>query len=237
MAKMVGLSRNIKIAWLDKTVELMKNAKDYEDLKAQLNEYLKFEISSPINLRKTREILLHILYYDNPVSEIIRTDGLKLIEKYPDDRVAVYWSLMLSVYPVFKDITFIIGKLSGYQGEITLSQIKQKMFDEWGERAAVFHSSDKIIATIKALDAIETVKTGHYVVKDHRIKATEVVNYMAYSFMCTEDKSYWNMDEINNIISYFPFSYSITREQIMYDKKFVLQQFGNEITVGINSKR
>ena len=55
MAKIVGLSRNLKLQWLNKVVELASSNLTEQEIKDQLNEYLSFEISSPTNLRKTRE--------------------------------------------------------------------------------------------------------------------------------------------------------------------------------------
>ena len=60
MAKIVGLSRNLKLQWLNKVVELASSNLTEQEIKDQLNEYLSFEISSPTNLRKTREILMNI---------------------------------------------------------------------------------------------------------------------------------------------------------------------------------
>lgn len=233
MAKMVGLSRNIKLPWLNKTFELMQHGLEEEELKAQINEYLSFEITSPINIRKTREILLRILYYESPVSEKIRMKGLELLKKYPDNRTAVYWTLMLSTYPVFKDITYVIGKLSEFQDEITMAQIKQKMYDEWGERSAIYHSTDKIIATMKALDTLETEKTGRYKIKKHDVKSLEIADFMLYTMMYIDESAYQSMIDLNNIQCLFPFKYKITREQILQDENFVLSSFGSEVTVRI----
>ena len=63
MAKMVGLSRNLKFQWLNKVVELASGELTEQEIKDQLNEYLSFEISSPTNIRKTREILMNIWVY------------------------------------------------------------------------------------------------------------------------------------------------------------------------------
>jgi hypothetical protein len=232
MAKMVGLSRNIKLPWLNKTFELMQQELEYEELKNQINEYLSFEITSSINIRKTREILLRILYYENPVSEKLREKGLELLAKYPDERTAIYWSLMLSVYPVFKDITFVIGKLAEFQDEFTLAQVKQKMYDEWGERSAIYHSTDKIFATMKAMGALESTK-GQYKIIRHDIKQPEISSFMLYTMMSIEESAYRSMTDLNNIHSLFPFRYKITREQLLQDDDFTLSTFGNEVSVGI----
>ena len=66
MGKMVGLSRNLKMTWLNKAVELLSENLPEQEYKDRLNEYLSFEIKSPTNLRKTREILMNLWYYENP---------------------------------------------------------------------------------------------------------------------------------------------------------------------------
>ena len=55
MAKMVGLSRNLKEPWLNKVAELAIEDLTEDEVKNQLNEYLGFEIGSPTNLRKKRD--------------------------------------------------------------------------------------------------------------------------------------------------------------------------------------
>ena len=59
MAKMVGLSRNLKLQWLNKVAELVWRTSEQE-IKEQLNEYLSFEIESPTNIRKTRNPYEHL---------------------------------------------------------------------------------------------------------------------------------------------------------------------------------
>ena len=65
MAKMVGLSRNLKLPWLNEVVRLYAEGLDDNQIKEKLNEYLSFEIGSPTVLRKTREILMNIWVYEN----------------------------------------------------------------------------------------------------------------------------------------------------------------------------
>ena len=60
MSKIIGMSRNIKLEWLNKAANLYIMDKSEDEIKEELNEYLSFEIKSPTNLRKTREILMNI---------------------------------------------------------------------------------------------------------------------------------------------------------------------------------
>ena len=67
MAKSIGFSRNIKIEWLDKTVELVKSDKTNGEISEELLKYLSYEIGDKTNLHKTRNILINI--WANPSDE------------------------------------------------------------------------------------------------------------------------------------------------------------------------
>ena len=83
MAKIVGLSRNLKLQWLNKVVELASSNLTEQEIKDQLNEYLSFEISSPTNLRKTREILMNIWVYENDISNKLREEAISIVRDMP----------------------------------------------------------------------------------------------------------------------------------------------------------
>ena len=111
MAKMVGLSRNLKEPWLNKVAELAIEELSGEDVKNQLNEYLGFEIGSPTNLRKTREILMNVWIYENDYSKELFADAKRLYRSYPDYSLEIHWCLLLAAYPVFGDVCRLIGKI------------------------------------------------------------------------------------------------------------------------------
>ena len=56
MAKTVGLSRALKTEWLNKVVNLVNEGMAPENIKEALNDYIGFELNSPDNIRKSREI-------------------------------------------------------------------------------------------------------------------------------------------------------------------------------------
>ena len=54
MAKMVGLSRNLKLPWLNEVVRLYAEGLEEEQIKKQLNEYLSYEIGSPYGFAENK---------------------------------------------------------------------------------------------------------------------------------------------------------------------------------------
>lgn len=233
MAKMVGLSRNLKLQWLNKTVELYASGLSEAEIKEQLNEYLSFEISSPTNLRKTREILMNIWVYENELSKKVKAEAVALINDDQDNALAMHWCMMLCAYPVFVDLCKLIGKMSEFQDEITLEQIKQKLYDEWGERSTLYHSIDKLIATLKNLEVLVCDKPGKYRVNKHKVINQKVITLMIYMLMMIDDSGYYTFIDLNSSSYLFPFVYNVKKESIMEDDRFVLNSFGGELTIAL----
>lgn len=232
MAKMVGLSRNLKAPWLNKVAELAIEELPQEEVKVQLNDYLGYEITSPTNLRKTREILMNVWIYDNDYSDKLFLEARKLYRNYPDYALEIHWCLLLAAYPVFVDVCKLIGKMSQFQDEITLAQIKQKLFDEWGERTTLYHSMDKLIATMKALGVIEGNK-GKYKINKVQIKNQKIVMFMIYAMMCIDDSGYYSFLDLSSSPLFFPFEFSPDKVDMMEDDRFIFSNFGGESTIGI----
>lgn len=231
MAKMVGLSRNLKLQWLNKVVELVLEGLTEQEIKEQLNEYLSFEIVSAINVRKTREILMNIWVYDNDYSGKIRETALELIHNYPEYSVPIHWCMILAAYPVFADMCKLIGKMIEFQDEITLAQLKQKLFDEWGERTTLFHSIDKLVSTLKELDVMVCDKPGKYHVKLHRVSNSKISTFLVYVMMLVDDCGYYTITDINYPTYLFPFEYKIEKEMLLEDKRFTMNNFGGILSI------
>lgn len=235
MGKMVGLSRNLKMTWLNKAVELLSEDLPETEYKDKLNEYLSFEIKSTTNLRKTREILMNLWYYENPEIQALRTQARSLIEKDQDNSLAAHWCVILATYPIFVDVSRIIGKLSEFEDEFTLRQLKQKIFDEWGERATLFHSIDKIIATMKAIGALKAEKPGRYTIVKHEVRDDKVNALLASAGMTVEDKGNFTLQELRGMSYMFPFKYQIEREMLMMNDTFTITNIGGEMMVSLTA--
>ena len=234
MAKLVGLSRNIKLVWLNKTVEFINEGLSGEELKSALHEYLSYEIKSKDNLRKTRDILLRLWSYENEDLTQLRKDALATINTDSDNALAANWALMLVAYPVFADICKLVGKMSEYQDEITLSQLKQKMFDEWGERTTLYHSMDKIIATLKDFGVLKSDRPGKYVVTKKKIKNDSVTLLLLKAAMKSSGEHYYSIPSLSNMSVLFPFEYTPKMEVLLNDKSITNSSFDGKVSFMIS---
>ncbi|MBR0418659.1 MAG: hypothetical protein IJI66_05785 [Erysipelotrichaceae bacterium] len=207
--------------------------KSEEEIKEDLNDYLSYEIKSKDNLRKTREILSNIWVYSKTKQPELHQRALNLIEKYPDDVLGIHWCMMLLAYPVLSDLSVLFSNLSEYQEEITLSQIKNKMFDEWGERTTLFHSLDKIIQTLKDMEILYSEKPGRYKVVKHAVDHKEIVNFMVLAALYLQNGAYYSVSDLSHIKQFFAFDYSIDRTSLFEEENIVVSNFGGNQTVSL----
>lgn len=235
MAKMVGLNVSLKMGWMKKAVELLGQGLSEEDYKNVLKEHLSFEIDSPTNLRKAKDNLTFIWYKDTEDYAKLQQEGRQLVQKYPEHIAAIGWCMVPMAYPVFYDLAKLMGKMFEFQDTITTGQIRQKMFDEWGERSTLDYSVGKVIAAMKSLGAVNSPQTGKYQACSIPVNNKEVISFMVRVAMKLDCSSYYAFSSLTNFTFLFPFEYKVTKEQLMQDERFTLSTFNATLSVALSN--
>lgn len=231
MIRIVGLSRPIRLEWLNKTIELVKEDKTEDEIRDELNRYLSFEIKSPTNLRKSREILMNIWVKVPDELQKIKNLGINLYKDENINKLVIHWCMMLLAYPVFSDTCSLIGKITNVQGTFTTNWLKQNLMDLWGERATLLHSVDKILQTLKYTGSIENVKRGQYKINIYEIFDKQLKILIVMTIMELKSRAYYEIFELSNIPQMFPFKYDISYEILNNSGLFTLNNFGGKIVL------
>ena len=225
MAKMVGMNVVIKQGWTKKAVALLDEQLTEEQFKAILNEHLSFEIDSAINLRKAREILMRVWFRDTEGVERLQAEGRALAVKYSDQLAVINWCMTALVFPAFADIARLMGKMFEFQDVITTTQIKQKMFDEWGETGTLQTVVEKIVGTMREIGGIISEKIGRQEPASIQVNNEEVISFILRVAMTLDGSSYYTFSSLTEFSFLFPFEYRMTKEQLMQDERFSLSTF------------
>ena len=236
MAKMVGMNVVVKEGWTKKAIALLSENLTEKDFKDALNEHLSFEIDSAINLRKAREILMRVWYRDTEDVEKLQKEGRDLAIKYPDHLAAINWCMTALVFPAFADIARLMGKMFEFQDEITTTQIKQKMFDEWGETGTLQTVVAKIIGTMREIGGIRSEKTGRQQAAAIEVKDVDIVSFMIRVAMTLDGSSYYTFSSLTEFPFLFPFQYRVSKEMLMQDDRFVLSTFDSTLSVALKER-
>lgn len=233
MARMVGFTRIIRLPWLNKTLELAGEGLEPAKMREELEEYLKFEISSDTNRRKTREILLLPWMAEDSALEALRPAALELAASHPYELLAIHWGMLVVAFPMFGDLVRLIGKMCEYQDEFTAAQLKLKTLDGWGERSTVVKGSEKMLASLNAIGVVQRVKQGRYVLAPRVAVDEELSPFLLHADMLAYQSGYRSFTELQALPELFPFELHTSRERLMEDVRFSVGNFGREFTVSL----
>jgi len=237
MGKMVGLNLVVKQGWMKKAVAILQENLSQEDYRKELDSHLAFEIDSPTNRRKAREILMRVWYTDSDGVDKLQQEGRKLIQKYPEHISEIGWCMLPLAYPVFADYAKLMGKMFEFEDTVTTTQVKQKMFDELGERGLIDFATTKIISTMKELGAVRSIKTGKHEPIKTDVSNDELVGFMIRTAMTIDGSSYYSFTSLTEFPFLFPFNYRVSKEQLMQDEKFTLSTFDSALSVALKEVR
>lgn len=230
--KMVGLSRALKIEWLNKVVSLVNEGMAPENIKEALDDYIGFELTDKTNIQKARNILMNMWVYpfDDEKRDYIRKLALELIREDDTYILAMHWCMFLLTYQVFVDATGMIGKISSMQNSFSLAWLKDKMFEEWGERTTLYHALDKIMQTLRQIGAVES-KNGIYTVKYYEISDETAKKVILKTILALKIQAYYEPSELTMVTQMFPFKYTIAPELIFGSQDFEIGNFGGSPVV------
>lgn len=234
MSKTVGFACNIKPAWLDKAMQLKIDGLNEQDYRNELNKYLSFEIDSPTRLRKTREILMNVWFYENDNMTEIRNEAIRIIQKRPEDAIPIHICLIYMAYAVVADVCSIIGRMFEYSDEIGNAAIKEKLFDAWGERGTLETTARRVSLTLKDFGVLTAPSKFRYRLKKVPVFNADTTAFLLWIAMKLDGKSYYTFPELNEFYTLFPFEYTIQKESILSDEKFIATNYNGELTVGVN---
>lgn len=233
MAKMVGYACSIRLPWLNKAVQMLEENLPEDEYKEKMNEYLSFEIDSPTRLRKTREIIMNVWYYPSEELDSTRQEAITLLNKYPEYSASIQYCMLCLTYPVFADVCMIMGKLYGFQEEVTNSALKQKLYDEWGERGTLEATTRRITLTLKEMGILKNEVKTRYTLHKIEINNDAVLDFIIAQGMKLDGSSYYSYTEIANLFILFPFKYKVNKEMLMQENRYLMTGFGGEVAFSL----
>ena len=224
---MVGLSKPLKIEWLNETASLILDKNKKEEMKEKLNEYLSFEIDSPIVLRKTRELLINTWMTRSENCSELNELALTLYYKR-SPVLPLHWCMLLVSYPIFSDVCALIGKISTIEESFTSTWIREKLNELWGERATVIDSVPHILRTMVNLGVIEKERTSTYRIRKQRVSDEETIKLFIKTLFELKQKAYYEVSEFSSVPQMFPFVFDVTYEMIYTMGDFSFANFGGK---------
>lgn len=231
MAEHVGFITNMKPEWMDLAYQCRINGLSKEEAKPLIEEKAALTYKAKENILKTRRVL-ETVFYDTP-SWIIE-NSLDIYRALTDEqKLPLYWALLVSTFPIFHDTCRSIGTLAEYRDVVTITQARQPVYEQWGARNIIHQAVKKVFQTMKDFGVIiPTEKTGAFALTKHTVTDARLVNYMAVAVLTASKSSYLTWENIIGNRVLFPFSINhVTQADAAACDKLCLERMGDDVVI------
>ncbi len=233
MAERIGLSKNIKLEWMNLAADQHLLGKSQTEAMPIIDNKIHESITCQANLRTIRAVLLNMWFKNE---DWFLENASEAARGMPsDERIAIHWSLLLKRYPVFYDLCTVIGGLFEYRDEITLGQIRNRIFEKWGARDTLQSSLSKNIQMFKELNALVAVKpTGTYKCNKMAVSDVNIMYLLCAATIQASGKEYMSWEEIIHHPALFAFNIqNITQADMAACDVLTLERMGEEIVIRV----
>ena len=130
----------------------------------------------------------------------------------------------------------VIGGLFQFRDEITLDQIRKRIFEKWGARDTLQSSLSKNIQMFKELQALTSIKpVGTYTRNIMSISDTHVVQLLCISIIEASGKDYMTWEELLQHPALFPFTIDdVTQGDMASCEHIRLERMGDDVVFRVN---
>ena len=233
MAERVAFTKSVTLSWLSEAAEYSIQGKTRKEAGDLLNATIGQQISNAVNIKQTRIILLRAWFDTTPI--LLDRARAQYLSVTSDEKMAIHWSLLIDQYAIFFDLCDVIGHLYAFRDVITLKQIKERIYEKWGERSILCTSLSKNIKTLKELGAITAGEhPGYYVLKKHTMTDPHVAGLLLYAMLHSIDQRYITWTNFASHPAMFPFSFVGMDESDIATLDFIsLDRFNNQTVLSL----
>jgi hypothetical protein len=233
MTKQIGLDRILKIEWLDATAYWVNSGLPKAEIRQKLDKLLEGFLANTGkrgSRDKTMTALMRVWVNVPDHLEPLRNDGLRLLDTLsPKQKVAVHWGMCMAVYPFFRDVATVTGRLLSVQGNAVMAQIIRRMVESWGERSTLIRATQRIVRTFVNFGILqETDKKGVYkpaskiIISDSK----ELTVWLVESYIRSNGTNMKALQEILTHPALFPFEIKFSAWDIPKDSRIEIQRHG-----------
>jgi len=234
MAEYVGFITNIKPEWMDLAYQCRIAGMSKEKAKPLIEEKVALTYKAKDNILKTRRVL-ETIFYDSP-SWIVE-DSLDIYRTLTDEeKLPLYWALLISTFPIFYDTCKSVGTIAEYRDVITLTQARQPVYEKWSARNIIHQAVKKVFQTMKDLGVIAaTGRPGSFTPTRHQVTQTRLVNYLVVAVLTGTDSSYLTWENIIGNRALFPFEVDhVTQADIAACSQLCLERMGDDVVIRLS---
>ena len=214
----IGIKQAIRLEWMQKASNLMLVGLEAKTIRQELHEFLADRKGNGVEGERsdqTRTFVVNNLMkiWVTPDLELIsfRDASLEFLREHPSMALAVHWGMISAAYPFWFNVARQTGRLLALQGQVTQTQIINRLKEQYGDRQTVSRYARFVIRSFVAWKALKDseAKGCYEIFSQVSIANPNLVILMFESALLTTLEAKGALGMLLNNPAFFPFQFPV----------------------------
>lgn len=212
----VGFDRKIQLVWLEAVARWTASGMSDAEIRAKLDLLLEGEVTGKEARKKTKTVLLRTWLLPSERLHALRDQGLSLLSRtHGSERLALHWGMVCAGHPVVWETASVVGRLLRLQDEASLSQVRARIVETYGERSTVVRASQRILRSFSDWKVLEEMpERGVYRASvKQRLEDPEIIAWLIEASLLSSGQETRVLPTLLASPSLFPFDISLSGKE------------------------
>ena len=228
MQKSVGLSRTVRLDWLDAVAFMCLEGESPAQIRVRLDEMLVTAQPGAVERQRIVDTLVRAWVKAN--SEL-QTNALDLFRQVSSrhDRVCLHYGLILAQYPFFRVCASAIGQVSRTEETISRPLIKKKVAAELGNLGSIERAIERLFKTLLDWEVLipdTDQKQFRIQLRTVSTSLKELEWWLLSSALRSHPSDAIPFDDLLRLPELFPFHFAVTLDDLRKNSDFEVQRQG-----------
>lgn len=240
MQKSVGLSRTVRLDWLDTAATLCLENRSPAEIRQELDRLVAPAQPGPVERARIVDTLVRIWVKAEPA---LKTNALQLFPLLStrEDRLCLHYGLILAQYPFYRLCASTLGQISRTEEEVSRKMIKERAAAALGNLGSIERAIERLFKTWLDWGVLMPGETHHsFRIRSRAIPPASLMleKWLLSCALQAHPSGSLPFADLVNLPELFPFRFSLTVNDLQKDDQFeVLRQGGGLEMVGRKGKR
>lgn len=229
MQKSIGLSRTVRLDWLDATATLSMENRPIPEIRQQLDQLVEPAQAGPVERARIVDTLIRIWVKADPP---LKANASALYPHLSNraDRLWLHYGLILAQYPFFRLCAATLGQIARAQDTVNRKMIRDRVAAELGNLGSIERAVARLFKTWVDWGILEP-DGNNAVFKIHsRSMPTAMLALEKWLLACAlsaHPADALPFADLIHLPELFPFRFSITVDDLRRDPRFEVQRQGS----------
>jgi len=228
MSKSIGLSRTVRLDWLDATATLCMENRPPAEIRQQLDKLVEPAQPGPVERARIVDTLIRIWVKADPVLKANAT------ELYPhlssrEDRLWLHYGMILAQYPFFRLCAATLGQIARTEDTVNRKMIKDRVAAEMGNLGSIERAIERLFKTWVDWGILTPARNNlTFKIHTRSIPAStvELEKWLLSCALSAHPADAIPFADLVHLPELFPFRFSIAVDDLKRDNRFEVQRQG-----------